>query len=81
MLQKLKKADIRAGIDDRNEKIGKKIRDTELMRVPYMLVIGEKEVNENKVAVRRQGKGDQGTQSVDEFLNAIVDEVKDRRGE
>ena len=81
VLQKLKKADIRAGIDDRNEKIGKKIRDTELMRVPYMLVIGEKEMNENKVAVRRQGKGDQGTQSVDEFLNAIVDEVRERRGE
>ena len=81
VLQKLKKADIRAGIDDRNEKIGKKIRDTELMRVPYMLVIGEKEMNENKVAVRRQGKGDQGTQSVDEFLNAIVAEVKERKGE
>jgi threonyl-tRNA synthetase len=55
---KLKKSDIRAEVDDRNEKIGKKIRDTELMRVPYMLVVGEKEMNENKVAVRRQGKGD-----------------------
>ena len=81
VLQKLKKADIRAGIDDRSEKIGKKIRDTELMRVPYMLVIGEKEMNENRVAVRRQGKGDQGTQSVDEFLNGIVDEVRERKGE
>ena len=81
VLQKLKKADIRAGIDDRSEKIGKKIRDTELLRVPYMLVIGEKEMNENKVAVRRQGKGDQGTQSVDEFLNGIIDEVKERKGE
>src|SRR5215204_1403806 len=78
---KLKKSDIRAEVDDRNEKIGKKIRDTELMRVPYMLVVGEKEINENKVAVRRQGKGDQGTQSVDEFLNAIVDEVKERKAE
>ena len=56
----LKNADIRAEIDDRNEKIGKKIRDTELARVPYMLVIGEKEMNEGKVAVRRQGKGDLG---------------------
>ena len=46
-----------------------------------MLVIGEKEMNENKVAVRRQGKGDQGTQSVDEFLNAILNEVEERRGE
>jgi threonyl-tRNA synthetase len=81
VLQKLKKADIRAGIDDRNEKIGKKIRDTELMRVPYMLVIGEKEVNEKKVSIRRQGKGDLGAKDVDEFLNEIVEEVKERRGE
>ncbi len=57
VLQKLKKADIRAAIDDRSEKIGRKIRDTELMKVPYMLVIGEKEMNENRVALRRQGKG------------------------
>jgi threonyl-tRNA synthetase len=81
VLQKLKKADIRAGIDDRNEKIGKKIRDTELMRVPYMLVIGEKEVNEKKVSIRRQGKGDQGTKGIGEFLNEIVEEVKERMGE
>lgn len=81
VLQKLKKADIRAEIDDRNEKIGKKIRDTELMKVPYMLVVGEKEVNENKLAIRRQGKGDAGTKTVDEFLNEIVSEVKERKGE
>jgi threonyl-tRNA synthetase len=78
VLQKLKKADIRAEIDERNEKIGKKIRDTELMKVPYMLVIGEKEVNENKASIRRQGKGDLGAKSVDEFLNEIVAEVKER---
>ncbi len=81
VLRKLKKADIRAEIDDRSEKIGKKIRDTELMKVPYMLVIGEKEVNENKVAIRRQGKGDLGAKTTDEFLNEIVEEVRDRRGE
>jgi len=81
VLLKLKKADIRAEIDERNEKIGKKIRDTELMRVPYMLVIGEKEMNENKVAVRRQGKGDVGAKTVDEFMNEIVEEVKERRSE
>jgi len=81
VLQKLKKADIRAEIDDRNEKIGKKIRDTELMKVPYMLVVGEKEVNENKASVRRQGKGDLGAKSVDEFLNEIVAEVKERRAD
>src|SRR5216117_79596 len=60
MLQKLKKADIRVEIDDRNEKIGKKIRDTEVMKVPYMLVVGEKEVNEGKVSIRKHGKGDLG---------------------
>ncbi len=79
VLDKLKKADIRAEIDDRNEKIGKKIRDTELMKVPYMLVVGEKEVSENRLSVRRQGKGDMGTQSVDEFLQEIVAEVRERR--
>jgi threonyl-tRNA synthetase len=78
VLQKLKKADIRAEIDDRNEKIGKKIRDTELMKVPYMLVVGEKEMNENKVAIRRQGKGDLGAKHVEEFLIDIVKEVKER---
>jgi threonyl-tRNA synthetase len=81
VLQKLKKADIRVEIDERNEKIGKKIRDTELMKVPYMLVIGEKEVNEGKASVRRQGKGDLGAKSVDEFLNEIVAEVKERRAD
>ena len=78
---KLKKADIRSEVDDRNEKIGKKIRDTELMRVPYMLVVGEKEMNENKVAVRRQGKGDMGVKTVDEFLTNAIEEIKDRREE
>jgi len=78
---KLKKSDIRAEVDDRNEKIGKKIRDTELMRVPYMLVVGEKEMNENKVAVRRQGKGDLGVKGVDEFVNEITVEFEERRTE
>ena len=78
---KLKKADIRSEVDDRNEKIGKKIRDTELLKVPYMLVVGEKEMSENKVAVRRQGKGDLGVKAVDEFLNEAVIEIKERREE
>ena len=81
VLLKLKKWDIRAAIDDRNEKIGKKIRDTELMRVPYMLVVGEKEANEGKISIRRQGKGDLGTKNVDEFLLELVAEVKERRSE
>jgi threonyl-tRNA synthetase len=81
ILQNLKNADIRAEIDDRNEKIGKKIRDTEMLRVPYMLVVGEMEMNEGKVAIRRQGKGDQGVKSFDEFLADIVKEIKERRSE
>jgi len=79
--KKLKKADIRAEVDDRSEKIGKKIRETELQRVPYMLVVGEKEMNEEKVAVRRQGKGDAGVKSVDEFISEITVEIKERKSE
>lgn len=78
VLQSLKNADIRVLIDDRNEKIGKKIRDTELEKVPYMLVIGEKEMNENKVSVRKQGQGDTGTQGVDEFVISLKEEIKNR---
>ncbi len=76
--QQLKKAGIRAEIDDRNEKIGKKIRDTELHKVPYMLVVGEKEMNENKVSVRRQGKGDMGAKPVDEFIAGVKEEIENR---
>jgi threonyl-tRNA synthetase len=79
VLNKLKNADIRAGIDERTEKIGKKIRDTELAKIPYMLVIGEKEVNEEKVSVRRQGKGDLGSQSLAEFTDLILEEIKSKK--
>lgn len=72
----LRAADIRAEVDDRNEKIGKKIRDTELMKVPYMLVVGEKEMNEGKVAVRKHGEGDKGTLLLDEFIDEIKALVK-----
>jgi len=78
VLESLKKADIRAGIDDRSEKIGKKIRDTELARTPYMLIIGEKEVTEGKVSVRRQGKGDTGTEEVGIFIQGLQTEIKTR---
>jgi threonyl-tRNA synthetase len=76
VLESLKKADIRAAIDDRSEKIGKKIRDTELARVPYMLIIGEKEMTENKVSLRRQGKGDLGSQDLETFIREIKSEIK-----
>jgi threonyl-tRNA synthetase len=81
VLHKLKKADIRAEIDDRHEKIGKKIRDTELLKVPYMLVVGEKEVNENKVSVRRQGKGDAGAKDIDVLVDELRVEIVERRSE
>jgi len=76
---RLRKVGVRVELDDRNEKIGKKIRDTELMRVPYMLVIGEKEVAENQLSVRRQGKGDTGVQSIDAFVEMIKDEIENRK--
>ena len=81
ILDTLKKADIRAEIDDRSEKIGRKIRDTEMAKVPYMLVIGEKEMNEGKVAIRRQGKGDIGVKLIEEFVQESVLEIKDRVSE
>ncbi len=65
--QTLAKQDIRGFIDDRNETIGRKIRDTELKRVPFMLIVGEKEAEQGKVAVRIQGEGDQGVMSLAEF--------------
>ena len=78
LLLSLKNADIRAEVDDRSEKIGKKIRDTELAKVPYMLVIGEKEMNDHKVAVRRQGKGDLGVKGIEEFIGEVRKEIKER---
>lgn len=75
----LRKAGVRVEIDDRNEKIGKKIREAELSRVPYMLVVGEKEMSEGRLSVRRQGKGDAGTQTIEEFVNMITDEIVNRK--
>jgi len=75
----LKNAEIRAEIDDRNEKIGKKIREAELAKVPYMLVLGEKEATEEVVAVRRQAKGDLGTMPLDQFIGLVNDEVVNRK--
>jgi len=71
-------SDIRAGIDDRNEKIGRKIRDNEIKRIPYLLIVGEKEFENNTVAVRRQGEGDQGSMTIDEFSEFIGKEVSEQ---
>lgn len=76
---KLLKAGIRVEVDERGEKIGKKIREAELSRVPYMLVVGEKEMNEGRLSVRRQGKGDTGSQTVEEFITAITEEYSERK--
>jgi len=73
---RLKTMDIRAEVDDRNEKIGKKIRDTELMKVPFMLVVGEKEMNEGAVAVRKHGEGDKGVVSVEGFIAQMTETIK-----
>jgi threonyl-tRNA synthetase len=78
-LTMLKRAGLRAEIDDRNEKIGKKIRDTELMKVPYMFVIGEKEVEADAVSVRKQGKGDAGMFPLSEIILTLTSEKENRQ--
>ena len=77
----LNNSDIRAGIDDRNEKIGRKIRDNEMKHIPYLLIVGEKECEGNTVSVRRQGEGDQGSMSVDSFAEFIGKEVSEQLAE
>ncbi len=74
---RLASADIRGILDERNETIGRKIRDTELKRIPYMLVVGEKEVEESKVSVRKQGAGDQGAMNVDDFIAYFKKELEE----
>ncbi|SET69532.1 threonyl-tRNA synthetase [Draconibacterium orientale] len=71
-------SDIRTVVDDRNEKIGRKIRDNELKRIPYLLIVGEKEAESDSVAVRRQGEGDKGTMTLEEFAEFINKEVRDQ---
>ena len=68
---------VRAVIDDRNEKIGRKIRDNELKRIPYMVIVGEKEAAEGLVSMRKQGGGEQATMKMEEFANRINAEVAD----
>ncbi|GAB4375573.1 MAG: threonine--tRNA ligase [Salibacteraceae bacterium] len=76
-LQNLENYDIRASVDERGEKIGKKIRDAELSKVPYMLIIGEREVNEGVVSVRKQGEGDVGSMSLEDFARKIQREEQE----
>jgi threonyl-tRNA synthetase len=69
VVSKLKESDIRGFLDDRDEKIGRKIRDAEVKKVPFMLIVGEKEVTENKVSVRKHGEGDKGSMGLVEFVD------------
>nr|WP_320118733.1 threonine--tRNA ligase [uncultured Marinifilum sp.] len=78
VLNSLNNSDIRAVLDDRNEKIGRKIRDNELKKTPYLIIVGEKEATENTVSVRRQGQGDMGSMTITEFSEFINKEVEDQ---
>jgi len=73
----LEAQDLRVTIDDRNEKIGRKIRDNELKRIPYMIIVGEKEEANGEVSVRKQGEGDKGSMTADAFAKMINDEVRE----
>lgn len=75
----LRKSDIRIEVDERNEKIGKKIREAEMNKIPYMFIIGEKEVAEGKVSLRKQAKGDIGTKTVAEALDFLKEEIDSKR--
>lgn len=75
----LKRNEIRTLIDLRSEKIGRKIRDAEMKKVPYMLIVGEKEMNENSVSVRKHGQGDLGSMSVEDFIAMIEKQVKEEQ--
>ncbi|MCW2984895.1 MAG: thrS [Conexibacter sp.] len=77
--ERLRAAGLRVALDDRNESVGRKIRDAELAKVPYMLVVGDREAESGSVAVRRHGQGDQGTVTVDEFVAQIEELVAARK--
>ena len=75
--EELNMADVRAIVDDRNEKIGKKIRDNELKKIPYLLIVGEKEAQNGEVSVRKQGEGDKGTMKIATFAENLTREVNE----
>jgi threonyl-tRNA synthetase len=75
----LKAAGLRVDLDERQEKIGYKIREAQLQKIPYMLVVGDKEVADGAVAVRSRTAGDQGAQPVAAFIDAMVTETREKR--
>lgn len=78
ILEELKKSDIRAEIDERSEKIGRKIRDAELMKIPFMIIIGEKELNEKTISIRKHGKGDEGSVQLKDFIDQSRKIIKEK---
>ena len=77
--EELLKKHVRVDVDDRSEKIGYKIREAQLSKTPYMLVVGDKEVEENKVSIRKRSEGDLGQMTVDEFIKKICDEIENKK--
>jgi threonyl-tRNA synthetase len=77
--QKLKECRIRVEVDERNEKIGYKIREAQLQKIPYMFIIGEKEMESNNLAIRKRGEGDIGVKPMAEMIQIIMDEIKEKR--
>lgn len=76
VLKLLNNSDIRTVLDERNEKIGKKIRDNELKRIPYLIIVGEKELEQGLISVRKQGEGDKGSMTIEEFAKMVNSEVE-----
>ena len=79
VIEALDKAGIRVELDDRQEKIGYKIREAQLSKVPYMLILGEKEVEAHSVGVRARAEGDIGAMKLEEFINKILEEVDSKK--
>lgn len=77
----LKNSEIRTALDDRNETIGKRIRENELKKMPYLLVVGEKEMESGSVSVRQQGGHDLGFMKIEEFANLIGERIREELGE
>ena len=81
VLESLENSEIRALVDDRSEKTGRKIRDAEMSKIPFMIIVGEKEENEGTVSVRKHGEGDIGTFTIEAFISLIQDEIKSTKVE
>ena len=76
---KLKNADLRVELDDRNEKIGYKIREAQLLKIPYMIIVGEKEMESNTISVRSRDQGELGSQELEFFIENLLEDVETRK--